>query len=116
MSPNSDLIEIYRTSKGCVYQSDREKKFYLEFNGSITTFSVTSFFNFRKKVAKVNLASMAQNTGKAWDFAILTPSETERVYVLTLCEIVQLKDLLAGTSVMLELNSILQERLNSIYA
>lgn len=114
MTVSSDAIEIYRTSKGCVYQSDREKKFYLEFGGTVTSFTVLSFFNFRKKVAKINLADMAQNTGKAWDFAIIAPSETERVYILTLCEVVQLKELLAGATVMLELNSILHERLYSV--
>ena len=61
-------------------------------------------------VDEVDVRQMALHTDDAYDFEILTPPRTERCYVLTLCEIVHLRELLNGARLMLELNSILRER------
>ena len=46
---------------------------------------------------------MALSTAAADDVEILTPPRSERCYVLTLCEVVHLRELLAGARLMLDL-------------
>ena len=60
-------------------------------------------------VDAVDVRQMALHTDDAYDVEILTPPRTDRCYVLTLCEIIHLRELLTGTRVMLELNTMLHE-------
>ncbi|GAA4445997.1 hypothetical protein GCM10023189_00650 [Nibrella saemangeumensis] len=102
--------EIYRNEKGAVYQCDTTCRLILEFWDTHTAFSARDFLQFKRMVETVDLRQMALHTDDAYDVEILTPPRTDRCYVLTLCEIVQLRDLLNGARLMLELNSLLRER------
>jgi hypothetical protein len=103
--------EIFRTQKGAVYQSDRERCLWLEFRGQKEAYKIKDFKKLKQQIEKINLAEMASNAGLAFDLEIIYPPAQEHCWVLTLCEIVQIKALLEGAWVMLELNSILNERL-----
>lgn len=60
-------------------------------------------------VNTVDVRQMALSTESAYDVEVLTPPRSERCYVLTLCEVVHLRELLNGSQLMLELNSMLRE-------
>ncbi len=105
------LEEVFRTHAGCVYQSDAENCLYVDFGGRAIKFSLRCFFRLKSLVDKVNLPDMAICPERWSDIEIISPCACEHCYVLTLAEIAALKDLLAGAKVMLELNSILKERL-----
>ncbi len=105
------LEEVFRTNAGCVYQSDAENCLYVDFGGRAIKFSLRCFFRLKSLVDKVNLPDMAICPERWSDIEIISPCACEHCYVLTLAEIAALKDLLAGAKVMLELNSILKERL-----
>ena len=101
--------ELFRTEKGAVYQCDASNRLILEFWDTKTPMSVRDFAQFRRMVETVDVRQMALNTNAAHDVEILTPPRSERCYVLTLCEIVHLRELLNGANVMLSLNSMVRE-------
>ncbi|NID09561.1 hypothetical protein [Fibrivirga algicola] len=101
--------EVFKTDKGAVYQCDKTNRLVLSFWGSHTPFSARDFAQFRRMVDTVNIHQMALSTDAADDVEILTLPHSERCYVLTLCEIIHLRELLSGANLMLELNSMLRE-------
>lgn len=107
------FIEVYKTLNGAVYQSNQDRCFWVEFNGELTSYKVPCFYKFKKAVDNVDLDLMANNPQAIYDYEIIAPCSCDRCYVLTLTEIAELKDLLSGAKVMLELNSILNQRLYS---
>jgi hypothetical protein len=106
--------EIFITESGAVYQSNRERCFWLVFKAELTALRVNDFYQLKKIIHSIDLDAMALNPDKAFDYEIVALNGTERCFILTLSEILALRELLAGASVMLELNSIIYERLYSI--
>lgn len=106
--------EIYKTPHGCVYQCDQKRCFCVEFGGSVTEYKLPCFFALKKQVDSIDVEAMVLNPSAASDIEIISPCGSERCYVLTVQEIIEFKDLLAGARVMLQLNSILHERLYRI--
>ncbi len=102
-------VELFRTEKGAVYQCDATQRLILEFWDTHTALSTRDFAQFRRMVNTIDVQQMALSTGSAYDVEILTPPRSERCYVLTLCEIVHLRELLNGSQLMLDLNSMLRE-------
>lgn len=101
--------EVFRTEKGVVYQCDTSNRLILEFWDTRTQLSARDFVSFRRMVETVDIQQMALSTAAAHDVEILTPPRSERCYVLTLCEIVHLRELLNGAKLMLDLNAMLRE-------
>lgn len=112
----SHLKEIFRTPNGCVYQCDNTRCFYIDFAGYITDFKFPCFIALKRMIDKIDLEAMAMNPSKSSDVEIISPCGSERCYVLTLPQLVEFKELLAGTQVMLQLNSIIHERLYRLAA
>ncbi|MBD2699116.1 hypothetical protein IC229_00590 [Spirosoma sp. BT702] len=101
--------EVFKTDKGVVYQCDATHRLILEFWDTHTQFSARDFTHFRRMVETVDIRQMALSTAAEHDVEILALPRSERCYVLTLCEIVHLRELLSGARLMLELNSMLRE-------
>lgn len=112
----SELKEIYGTAHGVVYQCDMKRCFVVDFGGYMTEFKLPCFFALKKLVDSIDLERMALNPSKSFDVEIVSPCGSDRCYVLTLPELIEFKELLSGTRVMLQLNSILHERLYRIPA
>jgi hypothetical protein len=68
----------------------------------------------KQLVDQIDLEAMVNNPNKAADLEIIAPCSCERYYTLTLPEIIRFKSLLQGAKVMLELNSIIHERLKFV--
>ncbi len=103
--------EIFRTPNGCVYQSDNKCCFGVDFAGYFTEYKLPCFFALKKLVDRIDLDSLLLDPSKASDIEIISPCGSERCYVFTLSGLLEFKELLSGTCVMLQLNSILHERL-----
>ncbi|WMJ75106.1 hypothetical protein RCC89_18335 [Cytophagaceae bacterium ABcell3] len=114
MTGKSDLQEIYRTSAGCVYQSDKNRRLIVEFAGTTAELNVPFFTCLKKMVEKIDVHSMLENPSRAADVEVVAPCGIQNCYVLTVRDVIQFKELLSGAKVMLELNSIIYERLYSI--
>lgn len=101
--------ELFSTSKGAVYQCDRANKLILSFWGSLTPMSARDFQLFRRMIQTIDVRQMALSTADADDVEIVTMPQSDRCHVLTLCDVIHLRDLLNGTFAMIELNSMLRE-------
>lgn len=101
--------EVFKTDKGVVYQCDKTNRLILEFWDTHTTLSARDFAQFRRMVETIDIRQMALSTDAAHDVEIVAPPRSERCYVLTLCEIVHLRELLNGAKLMFELNAMLRE-------
>lgn len=106
---HSQLIEIYRTECGAVFQCNKNNSFLLEFGGRNSTFKTSNFLDFISLVKKINLTEMAKNLSPHADIAILMPHYTERCFVLTMKDVIDLKALLGGAKAMIQLNSMVKE-------
>jgi hypothetical protein len=103
--------EIFRTDGGCIYQDDQRSCFILEYGGYATSLSVTCFFCLKKQIDRVDIDAMLHDTSAESDIAIISPHGCDRFFALTVAELLDIRELFAGTRVMLELNSILQTRI-----
>lgn len=106
---HSQLIEIYRTECGAVYQCNKNNFFILEFGGRVSTFKTSNFLDFIRLVKNINLTEMARNMSRHADIAILMPHYTERCFVLTMNDAICLKELLGAAKTMIHLNSMVNE-------
>ncbi|TAE40838.1 MAG: hypothetical protein EAZ70_02885 [Runella slithyformis] len=110
------IEELYRNAKGCTYQCDLTNRVVLQFGAYVSAFKFHDFRSFCQKVNSVNIHEMIFNLSDEYDFqAVQTPS-CQQTYRLSLCELVQLRDLLNGTKFTLELNSLLHERIYNVNA
>ncbi len=106
------LNELYKTGKGAVYQDDENSCFTLEFMGKLTVFKVYEFLHFKKSIDNINLADLFLND-LGQDLQIIHHKNSDQLFIITLCDLVALKELLSGAKVMLELNSIICSRLST---
>ncbi len=108
---DTQMTELYRTSKGVTYQCDVTNRIYLQFGEISASFKIKDFFIFRRTVKTVNIHEMIFNLSDEYDFEWIESPKGNIAQKLTLCEIIQLRDLLDGTKFTLELNSVLHETL-----
>ena len=108
--------EIYSTQHGSVYQCDKKRCFAIDFGGYMTEYKFACFFALKKLVDRIDLEAMALNPSKSADIEIISPCGSERCYVLTLPQLIEFRELLSGSRVMLQLNSIIHERIYRIPA
>lgn len=109
-----NLLEVFSTKHGAVYQCNNKNVFFLEFAGKSSTFKVSDFIDFIKRVNNVDLNEMAKNTSRTADLAILMPHYTERCFILTIEDTLNLREILNGAKFTIHLNSMLRECLFSL--
>ena len=103
--------KVFGNYAGTIYQSDVESCWYVEFAGKTARFDYRNILKLKKAVYQIDIEALLLNSEKAADLEILFICACDHCYVLSLLEIIALKDLLQGTFVMLELNHIIQDRL-----
>ena len=114
MGTKTNLIELFRTTQGAVYQCNRRNCYWIEFAGGSSPFTWSDFKLLKKQLEAINVSEMVQNTHRTADVVILMPHRSERCFVLTLTEVLQFRELLQGAKVMIELNSLLFESLHAM--
>ncbi|MEK6478211.1 hypothetical protein WJR50_11770 [Catalinimonas sp. 4WD22] len=107
----SSVRVIFCNESGCLYQDDQKGCFILEYGGYSSSLSVPCFFCVKKSLDKINIPAMIENISMASDIEIISPHGCDRCFVLSVTELLGLKELFAGARAMLELNSIIQERI-----
>ena len=103
--PLAHVEEVFRTSHGAVYQCSRKNCYWLEFQDTTTAFKISDFFLFKKRIDAMDIARMLADTARSADFEIIMPHRTERCFILSVQDILNLKEILAGAKFMIELNS-----------
>lgn len=112
--PIASFEEVFSTVKGAIYQSDTEGCWYVDFAGKLAKFDYRNLLKLKKAVYHIDIENLLLSSDKAPDLEILFICACEHCYVLSLIEIIALKELLQGTFVMLELNHIIFDRLNRL--
>lgn len=105
------IHEIYHTTNGKVLQNDKDNRFYLEYKGKEYRMAACALIAFKTKLDQLNIEEMLLSDASLNAIEIIPLCNKEHLMVLTLDEIIEMKDLIPGTLVMLELNSIVQQRL-----
>ena len=105
--------KVYSNRLGSIYQDDTRNCYILEYNGYATVLSVNCFFHLKKQFDQIDILAVISSTSRDADITIIAPHSCDRVFALTLAELLQMKELFAGARVMLELNSILHERIHA---
>lgn len=105
------LIEVYSSINGKVFQDNQRFHYVLEWQGERSTFKAPCFFGFKRRLDGIDVEEMLSSPSACHDVEIVAPCGCDRCFVLTIPEILELRSLLSGARVMMELNSILYERL-----
>jgi hypothetical protein len=114
--PSVDFSEVYSTRSGSIYQSDSENCWYIDFAGKLARFDYRNLLKLKKAVYQIDIENLLLNSDKAPDLEIIFICACDHCYVLSLIQIIAMKELLQGTFVMLELNHIIYDRLHRIVA
>jgi hypothetical protein len=107
----SDLIEVFITGKGGVYQSDKENCLYLDFAGRTSRMSIQSLTDLKKIIDKVDICHMCTLIEHA-DIEIILLKD--HCFVLSGLQVLDLKELLQGAFTMFRLNHILKDCLDRL--
>lgn len=109
-----NLIEVFSTAHGAVFQSDRESCIYLEFAGRKARYKFACLQRLKKVINGISLEKMTDVNHPGIEIIFLCGAE--ECFVLDIAEILNLRELLEGAFTMFELNSILKDRLNRLIA
>ncbi len=105
--------EIFVNEQGKIYQCMSKRKIVFVFQNKIEYLRINDFFTLQKLVNNIDVELMLLDNALA-DIEIISPIFFENVFIVSIPEIMALKDLLEGASIMLELQSIIYERLYSV--
>lgn len=108
---SSELIEVFITPKGGIYQSDKENCLFLNFSGKTSKLSFQSLNDLKKIIDKVDLGHMCTLIEHA-DIEIILLKD--HCFVLSGIEIIYLKEILHGAFTMFRLNHIITDCLDRL--
>ena len=111
--PISNFVEVFSTDHGAVFQCNNRNCYWLEFASDRTPLRVGDFLKFKKQIDWIDLSELLDDCSRASDFTIFMPQYTERCFVLSVEDILRLRELLDGAKFMIELNSMIKECLRS---
>jgi hypothetical protein len=106
--------DVFSTKAGAIYQCDDERCWYVDFAGKVARFDYRCLLKLRKAVYHIDIEQLLLDTTKLPDVEIIFICACDHCYVLTLVQIIALKELLEGTFVMLQLNQILNSCLGNL--
>lgn len=109
---STNLVEVFSTPFGSVHQCDKGNCVYLNFSGRKAQYKLACLQRLKRVIDNIDLARMTDVDHPGIEIIFLCGAE--ECFVLDLQEIINLKELINGTFTMLELNSILTDRLNRI--
>lgn len=112
--PVATFEEVFSTKNGAIFQSDSERCWYIDFAGKLARFDYRNLLKLQKAVYAIDIEAKLLSSDKSADVEIIFICACDHSYVLTLLELIKLKELLQGTFVMLELNHIIHDRLHRL--
>ncbi|RWU08709.1 hypothetical protein DPV69_09905 [Pedobacter chitinilyticus] len=107
--PVATFEEVFATQSGAIFQSDSENCWYIDFAGKLARFDYRNLLKLKKAVYQVDIEEKLLASDKTADIEIIFICACDHSYVLSLLELIKLKELLQGTFVMLELNHIIHD-------
>jgi len=110
LCPLRNVEEIFRTERGAVYQCSRKNCYWLEYGITTTAFRVSDFRLFKKHIDSIDVERMLTDVSPGADVEVVMPPGTERCFLLTVRDILALREILSGAKFMIELNSEIRSR------
>ena len=107
---------LFEIKKGNSIQCDSTNSIIINFNGTTTSYKIQEFLIFQRKVNSINVLDMLYDLSDNSDCKLIEASKGNFSKKMTICEIVQLRELLNGTKFALTLNSMLSQVLHTQYA
>ncbi|MDN5202287.1 hypothetical protein QQ008_12955 [Fulvivirgaceae bacterium BMA10] len=104
-----EVSNIFSTNNTALYQCDRSESFILKFFEEHISFKIGELQAIRKKIRNIDLAQLFKSGTP--DIEILNVPQCDRIFVLSILEILELKELFSGAFVMLELNSVIHREI-----
>jgi hypothetical protein len=108
--------EVFRTAQGVIFQNDSERSWYINFAGKNARFDYRCLLKLRKAVYGIDIEQKLLDSSLSPDVEIIFICACDHFYVLSLLQVIALKELLEGTFVMLELNQIIHNTLHRVHA
>ncbi|UJH90520.1 hypothetical protein LZ575_17195 [Antarcticibacterium sp. 1MA-6-2] len=96
---------LFQSRRYTSYQCDNSRCIFIDFQGKIIKFSFCQLLALRQQVKKIDLHTHFSGENKH-GLEILVLCNREHIFILDTSEIIDLKDLIHGSFVMLELNSL----------
>jgi len=103
--------ELFSTSKGFSFQCDITSRIIVNFGEMEAAFKIHDFLNFRRFINKIDIQSRLFDLSDESDYEFVEAPQLNIYQRLTLCELIQLRDLINGTHFAIELNSLLHQLL-----
>jgi hypothetical protein len=100
---------VYKTQNLELIQDDRTGKIWIDFYGDLISFRVCEFFSFKRKIHQIDLLKMLDEASSENEIIFL--ANCDRFLLLSFRQVLELKDLLSGGHVMLELNRMIHQQL-----
>lgn len=104
---SNDETLLFQTDHAQLVQSDRREKFGLTIFGELIELRLCELVSFKRKIEQIDLVRMLSDD--APDIEIIQLISCDRMFLLDIRLILELKSLLAGAFAMLELNSIIHK-------
>lgn len=101
--------ELFSTSKGFSFQCDKSSRIVLQFGSINASFRILDFLHFRRFVNQIDIQSKLFDLSDESDYEFVESPQLNIYQKLTLCELIQLRELVNGTHFAIELNSLLHE-------
>jgi len=101
------LDSVYRTENCQVYQLDASRSFNICLFGTELELKLCGLYAFYKKIRGVNLSELF--SAESGGVELIYLSQCDRLFVFDLDQILELREFLEGTFVMLQLNSVIHE-------
>ena len=98
---------LFETEKGYSYQCDLKNSIIISFVNTVSTYKIQDFLIFQRKVNSVDILNMLYDLSDQSDAQLIETTKRNFSRTLSICEIVQLRELLNGTKFTLSLHSML---------
>lgn len=105
----NSMSELFSTSKGNSFQCDITSKIVVKFGEMEAHFKIHDFLNFRRLINNIDICSRIFDLSDESDFEFIEAPRVNFASHLTLCEVIQLRELINGTHFAIELNSLLHK-------
>jgi len=105
--PLARLDALYQTPYGAVFQCNHKNCYWIDFQGEMTAFKVFDFLRFKKHVDAIDIDALLLDASPSADYTAIMPLQTNRCFLLSVKEVLQLRELLDGAKFTIELNSLI---------
>jgi len=100
---------LFATSNASLYQCDATESYVLQFGQEQILFRACELITFKRRIQKWDILPMLASDTP--DVEILHLPHCDRIFALTIHNVLELKELFAGAFTMLELNSVIHREL-----